>query len=55
MGREVPEEYKALAFNTLKLHQEVPDFMQLRYRMCHEKGVEMWHSMRMNDIHHTPL
>ena len=32
-----------------------PDFMQVRYDYCHEKGVEMWHSMRMNDIHYTTL
>lgn len=32
-----------------------PDFMALRYAICHEAGVEMWHSMRMNDIHHSYL
>ncbi len=53
--REVPDDYKFMAGNALKLHQTVPDFMEVRYRYCHEKGVEMWHSMRMNDIHHTPL
>jgi len=54
-GKEVPDVYKTMAFNALKMHEEVPDFMQVRYNYCHEKGVEMWHSMRMNDIHHTPL
>ena len=32
-----------------------PEYMTYRYEYCHRKGVEMWHSMRMNDIHHTPL
>ena len=54
-GKVVPDEYKTMAFNALKMHQDVPNFMQIRYDYCHEKGVEMWHSMRMNDVHHTPL
>ena len=32
-----------------------PDFMALRYAICHEAGVGMWHSMRMDDIHHSYL
>lgn len=47
--------YAGMIRNVLELHKNCPDFMAERYRYCREKGVEMWHSMRMNDVHHTPL
>ena len=46
-------DYKQLVENPKLLWKNVPDFMELRYKRCHEKGVEMWHSMRMNDVHYA--
>ncbi len=37
-----------------EMSRNVPDAFAVRYRYCHEKGVEMWHSMRMNDTHWVP-
>ena len=45
--------YAALVKNAKLLWERVPDLMTVRYRRCHEKGVEMWHSMRMNDVHYA--
>lgn len=38
-----------------RVNDLVPDFIQIRRRFCRERGVEMWHSMRMDDVHHTYL
>ncbi len=46
-------DYLHVLRNLRKMQQTCPDYMAFRYRYCHEKGVEMWHSMRMNDVHHT--
>lgn len=54
-GKRTDNSYKNLVFNALLLHKNVPSFMSLRYRLCRERGVEMWHSMRMNDVHYTPM
>ena len=40
--------------NAKRFSENCPDFFEIRYAYCHEKGVEMWHSMRMNDVHWTP-
>ena len=41
-------------YRNLKLMQKnCPDYMRVRYDYCHEKGVELWYSMRMNDVHWT--
>ena len=39
--------------NAKRLSENCPDFFEIRYRYCHERGVQMWHSMRMNDVHWT--
>lgn len=49
------DEYKMFYINYTTLKKNCPDYMQLRYDYCHEKGVEMWHSMRMNDVHHSRI
>lgn len=55
-GEESPEPmYRQMFLNSKNVHDKCPDLMKLRYAYCHEKGIEMWHSMRMNDVHHTPL
>ncbi len=55
-GEESPEPtYRQMFLNSKSAHDKCPDLMALRYAYCREKGVEMWHSMRMNDVHHTPL
>ena len=41
--------------NALRMNREVPDFMARRYDFCHRRGAEMWHSMRMDDVHHTHI
>ena len=47
--------YRMMILRARNMNALCPDFMAVRYRYCREKGVEMWHSMRMNDVHHTPL
>ncbi|MBO5680778.1 MAG: hypothetical protein J6T08_03585, partial [Lentisphaeria bacterium] len=37
------DEYKMFYINYTTLKKNCPDYMQLRYDYCHEKGVEMWH------------
>ena len=37
-----------------ELYRNGADVFGVRYRRCHENGAEMWHSMRMNDVHFTP-
>lgn len=34
---------------------QLPDYMRCRYDYCHRKGVEMWHSFRVSDVHGTTL
>ncbi len=50
-----PNTYKIMLKGITLMRKNLPNYMQYRYQYCHEKGVEMWHSMRMNDVHHTPL
>ncbi len=53
---ESPEPtYRTMYVRSKHMNELLPDFMALRYRYCHEKGIEMWHSMRMNDVHHSAL
>ncbi len=40
--------------NSRELAKNVPDIFETRYRLCHKYDVEMWHSMRMNDVHWVP-
>ncbi len=40
--------------NSRELAKNVPDIFETRYRLCHKYGMEMWHSMRMNDVHWVP-
>ena len=41
-----------LARNCRALFRNVADPIGFQYRYCHQCGVEMWLSMRMNDVHH---
>ena len=34
---------------------QVPEYMRYRYDYCHRKGLEMWHSFRVSDVHGTTL
>ena len=54
-GKPTDDSYARLVRNPQVLLENVPNFMQVRYEACHERGVEMWHSMRMNDVHYTPM
>ena len=51
-GDEIPE-VPRVTRNARALSERCPEFFELRYRLCHERGVEMWHSVRMNDAHGT--
>ncbi len=50
-----PAYYRELFRNITAMRKNCPDYMRVRYEYCRGKGVEMWHSMRMNDIHWTPI
>ncbi len=52
-GVKTSDYYKPHVLNCKLLWERLPDWMQFRYDYCHEKGIEMWHSMRMNDVHYT--
>ncbi len=54
-GRKTNPEYKDMVQNSKALWEQIPDWMQFRYDYCKQKGIEMWHSMRMNDVHHSQL
>ena len=58
-GKEVSKKHAAgfirMIRRAKRMNELLPEFMELRYRRCHEKGVEMWHSMRMNDVHNTGI
>ena len=45
----------AMANRAHRVSELMPDFIARRYARCRARGVEMWHSMRMNDIHYTYL
>lgn len=49
------DNYGPMVRRAKAMHEKMPDFMQYRYDYCHKKGIEMWHSMRMNDVHHSEL
>ncbi|MCQ2388928.1 MAG: hypothetical protein MJ138_04380 [Kiritimatiellae bacterium] len=34
---------------------QFPEYMRHRYDHCHKKGIEMWHSFRVSDVHGTAL
>lgn len=59
---EVKSDYKSNNFekdfsiccrNVKSLFQNVKDPYRFRYDYCKQKGVEMWISMRMNDVHYA--
>ncbi len=53
---ESPEPiYRTMYLRSKHTNELLPDFMTIRYNYCHEKGIEMWHSMRMNDVHHSAI
>ena len=47
------EDLVTLCRNVKKLYEKVKDPFRIRYDYCREKGVEMWISMRMNDVHYV--
>lgn len=36
-----------------EMKKNCPDFMRVRYDYCRKRGVELWYSMRVNDVHWT--
>ncbi len=57
-GKEVEKEwkyYRELFRNVTAMLKNCPDYMRIRYEYCRSKGVEMWHSMRMNDVHWSTI
>ena len=46
-------DYRDMYENVMAMRRNCPDYMKLRYAYCHEKGVECWWSMRVNDVHWT--
>lgn len=48
-------DYGRMLLAARNVNGTVPDFIAVRYAACHGMGVEMWHSMRMDDVHHTDL
>ncbi len=54
-GREVGMSFghdvKSLCLRARELFRNVKNPYKVRYEYCREKGVEMWISMRMNDVH----
>lgn len=53
---ESPEPtYRTMFLRASRMNEVFPNFMDYRYRMCHERGIEMWHSMRMDDVHHSAI
>ena len=47
------DEYRRMYLAAKPMWDTFPDFLKYRYAYCHRKGVEMWHSLRANDVHHT--
>ena len=47
------ESYKEMFQSVMRMRRNCADYMRVRYAYCHSRGVEMWHSMRMNDVHWT--
>lgn len=45
--------YRDMFLSVMSMLRNCPDYMRVRYAYCHEKGIEMWHSMRTNDVHWT--
>ncbi len=55
-GEESPETtYRRMFLTVRNVQEKFPEIMSYRYGYCRKKGVEMWHSMRMNDIHHATI
>jgi len=48
-------EYKSLYIAFKRVHGVAPDLMKVRYAYCREKKLQMWHSLRMNDVHWTAV
>ncbi len=50
---EGPEDLITLCCNAKKLFENVKDPYRYRYDYCRARGIEMWISMRMNDVHYA--
>ncbi len=49
------DSFKRMFLTSRHVNEVLPEFMAVRYARCHENDAEMWHSMRMDDVHHTYL
>lgn len=47
--------WRKMAARARHVAEILPDFMRVRLARCRARKVEMWHSMRMNDVHYTYL
>ncbi len=47
------EEYRRMFLTAVPMWEKFPEFLRYRYEYCHGKGVEMWHSLRVDDCHHV--
>ncbi len=54
-GEKTADEYIPLVENSRKMWEICPEWLRIRYQYCHQKGVKMFHSVRVNDVHYTPL
>ena len=52
---EAETAYRVMYHAVTNMVRQLPSFVAYRYGCCHRKGVEMWHSFRVNDIHHATL
>ena len=50
---QTAESYKEMFQSVMRMRRNCPDYMRVRYAYCRSRGVELWHSMRMNDVHWT--
>lgn len=51
--KDSADEYKRMYLAAKPMWETFPDFLAYRYEYCHSKGAEMWHSLRVNDLHHV--
>lgn len=56
-GKPFPADavYRKMYDGVTNMVKHFPEFMRYRYDYCHAKGVEMWHSFRVSDVHGTTL
>ncbi len=50
-AKDGADEYRRMYLAAKPMWEEFPEFIAYRYEYCHKKGIEMWHSLRVNDVH----